>query len=63
MFENVNFAPLPGSFMAAGLIGFIVTFIYREVLGAPWTFALSLFFLILLIASFLSLHYGPIPRS
>jgi hypothetical protein len=61
MFEDVNFAPLPSSFMAAGLLGIILILIYREALGTSWTFTLSLFFIIMLIASFLSLHYGPIP--
>ena len=62
MFENVNIVSLPGGFMAVGLLGFISTFIFRDVLGVAWTFALSLFCLILIIASFISLHYGPVPE-
>ena len=63
MFENINFAPLPGGIMALGIIGFIVTVLYRELLGTAWSFALALFFLILFIASFISLHYGPLPPT
>lgn len=61
MFENIRFAALPGSFMAVSILGFIITLVYSGVLGISWTFALALFFLILFIASFLSLHYGPVP--
>lgn len=61
MFENVNFAPMPGSLMAIAILGFLLTAIYRETLQTAWTFTLTLFFLILFIASFLSLHYGPLP--
>ncbi len=63
MFENFNFAPLPASFMAIGMLGFIITAIYRDVLGVSWTFTIGLFFLMLFIASFLSLHYGPVPGT
>lgn len=62
MFENIEFAPLPSSLMAIGLIGFIITVIYSNILKTSWTFAFGLFFLILFIASFISLHYGPIPE-
>jgi len=63
MFENINFAPLPGSLMAISILGFLLTVVYREFLGTSWTFTLSLFFIILFIASFLSLHYGPLPEK
>lgn len=62
MFENINFAPLPGSLMATGLLGFLFVAIYRDTLGLPWTFALGLFCLIIFIAAYLSLHYGPLPE-
>jgi len=61
MFENIRFAPLPGSLMAIAILGFLLTVIYRETLQLSWTFTLSLFFLILFMASYLSLHYGPLP--
>jgi hypothetical protein len=63
MFENINFAPLPGSLMAIGILGFLLTVVYREVLSLSWSFTLGLFFIILFIASFLSLHYGPLPTK
>ena len=62
MFEDRNFAPLPGSLMAFAILGFLFTVIYRDFFGISWTFALSLFFIILFIASFISLQYGPIPE-
>ncbi|MBS3115441.1 hypothetical protein J4482_02300 [Candidatus Woesearchaeota archaeon] len=61
MFADTRFAPLPGSMMALGILGFLVTTIYANVLGVAWSFALDLFFLIIFIASFLSMHYGPLP--
>lgn len=61
MFEERQFAPLPGGFMALGILGFLLVAIYRDSLGDAWTFALGLFCIILFIASFISLHYGPIP--
>jgi len=63
MLERFNFAPLPGSLMAIGILGFLITVVYRGVLGTAWTFTLGLFFIILFIASFLSLHYGPLPAK
>ena len=62
MFENIRFAPVPGSVMVIGILGFLLTAVYRNYLGTAWTFTLGLFFLILFIASFLSLHYGPLPE-
>ncbi|MBN2421049.1 hypothetical protein JXB27_02100 [Candidatus Woesearchaeota archaeon] len=62
MFENIEFAPLPGSMMAISLLGFLLTVVYRDSLELTWTFTLGLFFLILFLASFLSLHYGPLPE-
>ena len=61
MFQHSSFAPLPHSFMAVGIIGFLITVVYRELLGTSWTFTLGLFFLILFLASFISVHYGPLP--
>lgn len=62
MFENFEFAPLPGSMMAISVLGFMLTVVYKDSLELTWTFTLGLFFLILFMASFLSLHYGPLPE-
>jgi prepilin signal peptidase PulO-like enzyme (type II secretory pathway) len=62
MFENLNFAPLPGSLMAISILGILLTAIYINSLGETWTFTLMLFFIMLFVASFLSLHYGPLPE-
>lgn len=61
MFERIAFAPLPSGLMLIGLLGFLLTVIYRGTLTMAWTFALGLVFLIMFIAAFLSLHYGPLP--
>lgn len=63
MFADTRFAPLPSSMMAVGLLGFIFVMIYSSILSTAWSFALGLFFLILFIAAFLSMHYGPLPES
>ena len=63
MFADTRFAPLPGSMMAIGILGFIFTAIYANILGVAWSFALDFFFLIIFIASFLSMHYGPLPSE
>jgi len=60
MFEDIRFAPLHGSMLVAGMLGFIFTVIYSERIGLSWSFTLGLFCLILCIASFLSLQYAPI---
>ena len=62
MFERVQLAPLPGSLMAISILGIMLTTIYKEEIGLSWTFTLELFFIILFIASFISLHYGPLPE-
>ncbi|MEK6887248.1 MAG: hypothetical protein AABW88_05450 [Nanoarchaeota archaeon] len=63
MFADTRFAPLPGSMMGLGILGFLITTIYANILGISWTFTLDLFFLILFIAAFLSMHYGPLPNE
>jgi hypothetical protein len=51
-------APLPGSFMVASIVGFLVTAYLIE--DISWKFTLLLFFAVMFIASFISTTKAPV---
>ncbi|MFC1727892.1 hypothetical protein ACFLZ7_00315 [Nanoarchaeota archaeon] len=63
MFETFKAAPLSGSFMITSMLGFLLTVIYYDNVGDTWGFTLALFFIIMFIASFISMTYGPVPEK
>ncbi|RME78137.1 hypothetical protein D6774_02110 [Candidatus Woesearchaeota archaeon] len=54
-------APLPGSFMAISIIGFIISWIYSLSgrFSETWGFTLGFVFTLMFIASLISMAKGP----
>jgi len=48
--------PLPAGFMIAGILGFIISLIYWDKIGAPWGFTFALLSAIFFIGSLISLR-------
>ncbi len=71
MFETFKAAPLSSGFMLTSIVGLIFTVLFYDKLvamfgeqaGATWGFTLTLFFIILFIASMISMTYGPEPKE
>lgn len=55
-----NFAPLKGSFVIISIVGFIISavWIYRR--SPAWGFAFCLVFVMMFIASMISMTYAPV---
>jgi len=53
-------APLKGSFMVTSMVGFFVSIYYVMQLSQTWGFTFALFFVMMFIASFISMTYAPI---
>ncbi len=56
----MKYAPLKGSFMAASIIGFFVSVIYIADFSVTWAIALGFVFIIMFIASIVSMEKAPI---
>jgi hypothetical protein len=53
-----NVAPLPASFAVASILGLFVSSMWISKFSANWAFAFSIVFLILLVASLISMSYA-----
>jgi len=60
---KMKYAPLKGSLFAISLIGFLATIFLFERLGLTWGLTFLIFFVVLFIASLLSLLKGPITNK
>jgi multisubunit Na+/H+ antiporter MnhB subunit len=65
MKKNPNIVPLSGGFMITSLLGLMITLFYLlprfgDVWGLSWIVVLTIFFLMMLIASIISMTYSPI---
>ena len=56
----VKYAPLSGGFMIASIVGFFVSAIYIAELSLNWGFALSIVFILMFIASIISMVKAPV---
>lgn len=55
----LNVAPLSGSYMITSIVGFIISAIYVFPRNERWGFAFTIFFVLMFIASMISMTYGP----
>ena len=53
-------APLKSSFMAASIIGFLVSVFYVSSVSRTWGFTFTLFFTLMFVASMISMTYAPV---
>ncbi len=55
-----NFAPLKGSFMIISIVGFIISAVWVYRRSPTWGFAFCLVFVMMFIASMISMTYAPV---
>ncbi len=55
-----NVAPLKGSFVIISIVGFIISAIWVYGRNPAWGFAFCLVFVMMFIASMISMTYGPV---
>jgi len=53
-------APLKSSFMLMSMLGFLISIIYSERIGADWAFALGFVFAIMFVAAIIAMTQAPI---
>ena len=55
-------APLHSSFMIASIVGFLISalYIYKQLGSKTWGFTLMLFFILMFVASIISMTYAPV---
>ena len=56
----IKYAPLSGGFMIASIVGFFISTIYLMELSLNWGIALAMIFIIMLIASIISMTKAPV---
>ena len=52
-------APLSGGYMITSIIGFLISAIYVYDKNNRWGFTFALFFMMMFVASLISMTYGP----
>jgi len=54
-----NVAPLKGGYMITSMVGFFIsaTYVYNN--SARWGFTFAIFFVLMFVASLISMTYGP----
>ena len=55
----MKYVPLKASFMAVSIIGFLVSVIYIADYSVNWAFAMGLVFVLMFIASIVSMEKAP----
>ncbi|HLG24860.1 MAG TPA: hypothetical protein VI564_08070 [Candidatus Nanoarchaeia archaeon] len=59
MNKELNVAPLSAGYMLTSLVGFLVSAFYIMPNSATWGFTLLLFFILMFVASLISMTYAP----
>ena len=54
-----NVAPLSGGFMITSILGFLISAMYVYDKSNRWGFTFGLFFMMMFVASLISMTYGP----
>jgi hypothetical protein len=58
-----SFAPLKGSFMLTSIVGFFVSVYFVWPLSKTWGLAFTLFFVMMFIASIISMTFSPVSEK
>jgi hypothetical protein len=58
-----SFAPLKGSFMLTSIVGFFVSVYFVWSLSKTWGLAFALFFIMMFIASIISMTFAPVSEK
>ena len=59
---NYKVYPLSGTFMITAILGFLISAFYIYDLSEAWGFTFCLFFVLMFIASMISLTYAAVPE-
>ena len=54
-----NVAPLKGGYMITSIVGFMISAVYVFPRSQTWGFTFTIFFMLMLVASLISMTYGP----
>ena len=54
-----NVAPLKGGFMITSMVGFIISAYYVYDIDNTWGLTFAIFFILMFVASLISMTYGP----
>ena len=54
-----NVAPLKGGYMITSIVGFMISTIYVFPRSQTWGFTFTIFFMLMFVASLISMTYGP----
>jgi len=54
-----NVAPLKGGYMITSMVGFFISAIYVFPRSQTWGFTFTIFFVLMFVASMISMTYGP----
>ena len=54
-----NVAPLKGGYMITSIVGFMVSAVYVFPRSQAWGFTFTIFFMLMFVASLISMTYGP----
>ncbi|HJN56882.1 MAG: hypothetical protein QF436_01970 [Candidatus Woesearchaeota archaeon] len=57
--KQTGIAPLTGGFMVTSMVGFLISAIYVFPRSRTWGFTFSIFFMLMFVASMISMTYGP----
>ena len=57
--KEFNVAPLSGAFMITSIVGFLVSAVYILPGSSTWGFTFVLFFILMFVASLISMTYAP----
>lgn len=60
---KLDIAPLKGSFMIISIVGFIISAAWVYDLSPTWGFSFCLVFVMMFIASIISMTYAPVPAE
>jgi len=59
MINLANVAPLTGGYMITSIVGFLISAYYVYDVSNRWGFTFALFFMLMFVASLISMTYGP----
>ena len=59
MHEEFNVAPLSGGYMLTSIVGFLISAFYIFPSSYKWGFTFVLFFVLMFVASLISMTYAP----
>lgn len=54
-----NVAPLKGGYMITSIVGFMISAVYVFPRSQTWGFTFTIFFMLMFVASLISMTYGP----